>query len=248
MNEVMKRQNQPHDNFDYDPLIEYAGSGGKDRPVRSMQGETKLKFVDPDWTADGVPCNDRVLVCYDRNYAAVHWGDGAPIEVRVLARGEPAPNLKALNAAIPKEQWRDGFNGQPEPPWQLQRVLEFLDPETAERLSWPANVTVAGSSRAAEELEGRIKIVRRLRGEDVYPRVRLTHRSMPTKFGGRERPYLEIVGWVRFGAHGGLEAIESNIQPETQQRCIGSTAPATAMQSVSEPSLSEEMGGDTVPF
>ena len=47
---------------------------------------------------------------------------------------------------------------------------------------------------------------------------------MPTKFGGRERPYLEIVGWVRFGAHGGLEAIESNIQPETQQRCIGSTA------------------------
>jgi len=76
----------------------------------------------------------------------------------------------------------------------------------------------------------------------------LTHRSMPTKFGERERPYLEIVGWVRFGAHGGLEAIESNIQPETQQRCIGSTAPATAMQSVSEPSLSEEMGGDTVPF
>jgi len=191
-----------------------------------MQGETKLKFVDPDWTADGIPCNDRVLVCYDRNYAAIHWGDGAPIEVRVLARGEPAPDLKALNAVIPKEQWRDGFNGQPEPPWQLQRVLEFLDPETAERLSWR----------------------RRLRGEDVYPRVRLTHRSMPTKFGGRERPYLEIVGWVRFGAHGGLEAIESNIQPETQQRCIGSTAPATAMQSVSEPSLSEEMGGDTVPF
>ena len=187
MNEVMKRQNQPRDNFDYDPLIEYAGSGGKDRPVRSMQGETKLKFVDPDWTADGVPCNDRVLVCYDRNYAAVHWGDGAPIEVRVLARGEPAPNLKALNAAIPKEQWRDGFNGQPEPPWQLQRVLEFLDPETAERLSWPANVTVAGSSRAAEELEGRIKIVRRLRGEDVYPRVRLVCRERSIVRGDRGR-------------------------------------------------------------
>src|SRR6516164_2884775 len=128
MNEVMKRQNQPHDNFDYDPLIEYAGSGGKDRPVRSMQGETKLKFVDPDWTADGVPCNDRVLVCYDRNYAAVHWGDGAPIEVRVLARGEPAPNLKATNTVVLARQWTDECRDHPQPQMEDEHHLEFLAP------------------------------------------------------------------------------------------------------------------------
>jgi hypothetical protein len=213
-NEVTKKA---RDNFDYDPLSEYPGSGGEEsRPARSMQGETKLKFVDPDWTADGIPCNDRVLVCYDRVYAAVHWGENAPIEVRVVARGEPIPDLKALNAAIPQKEWRTGLSGKPEPPWQLQRVLEFLDPETAERLSWPSNVTVAGSSRAAEELEGRIRIVRRLRGEDVYPRIQLSHKFMPTQFGGRERPHLPIVGWVRFGEHGGLEAIETNVTPETQ--------------------------------
>jgi hypothetical protein len=158
------------------------------------------------------------------------------------------PDLAALNAAIPKTEWRIGLNGQPEPPWQLQRVLEFLDPETAERLSWPANVTVVGSSRAAEEIEGRIKIVRRLRGEDVYPRVRFTHKFMPTKYGGRERPYFDIVGWVRFGERGGLEAIKSNVTPEAQLRRITKNKQQpTPMQSVSEPSLSEEMD-DAVKF
>jgi hypothetical protein len=235
MNEIAKRQDPPRDNFDYDPLAEYAGSGGgADRPARSMQGETKLKYVDPDWTADGVPCNDRVLVVYDRTYAAVHWGDGAPIEVRPLVRGETPPDLKALNAAIPKDEWREGFNGQPEPPWQLQRVLEFLDPETAERLSWPANVTVAGSSRAAEELEGRIKIVRRLRGEDVYPRVRLTHRFMPTKFGGRERPYR--VGKVRRTRRTDRGRIQHppREQAKAHRRC-GSVSRTNAIGSGAEP-------------
>jgi hypothetical protein len=47
---------------------------------------------------------------------------------------------------------------------------------------------------------------------------------------------------------GGLEAIASNITPETQQRSIENAAQAAPMQSVSEPSLSEEMGGDKVPF
>jgi hypothetical protein len=237
------------DNFDFDPLSEYPGSGGEDRPARSMQGETKLKFVDPDWTADGVNCNNRVLVCYDRTYAAVHWGEDAPIQVLPVVRGEPMPDLKALNAAIPEKEWRTGLSGKPEAPWQLQRVLEFLDAESAERLSWPANVTVVGSSRAAEELEGRIKIVRRLRGEDVYPQVRLTHRFMPTRHGGRERPYFEIVKWVRFNEHGGLEAIETNVTPETQRRIAGSTPQPTPMpmQSVSEPTLAEEME-DEVKF
>jgi hypothetical protein len=142
---------------------------------------------------------------------------------------------------------RTGLSGKPEPPWQLQRVLEFLDPETAERLSWPANVTVAGSSRAAEELEGRIRIVRRLRGEDVYPRVQLSHKFMPTQFGGRERPHLPIVGWVRFGEHGGLEAIETNVMPEAQRRITESKPQPAPMQSVSEVSLSEEME-DEVKF
>jgi hypothetical protein len=245
-NEITKKA---RDNFDFDPLAEYPGGGGEDsRPARSMQGETKVKFVDPDWSADNIPCNNRILVVYDRTYSVVHWGENAPIQVLPVVRGEPIPDLKALNAAIPQSEWRDGLDGKPEAPWQLQRTIEFLDPETAERLSWPHKVTVVGSSRAAEELEGRIKIVRRLRGEDVYPRVRLGHKFMPTKQGGRERPYLEIVGWVRFGEHGGLEAIESNIVPETQQRRIAGNKPQpTQMQSVSEPTLAEEMD-DEVKF
>jgi hypothetical protein len=212
-----------------------------------------LKFVDPDWSANGDPCNGRELICHDRHYEAVRWGDGdgGPLDVKPVLRDQPLPDIKAWNAEIPKEQWRMGLNGQPEPPWQIQRVLEFLDPESAERFSWPHNVKVAGSSRAAEELEGRIRIVRRLRGETVYPRVRLDHTFMPTKFGGRERPFLRIVGWVKFGESGGLVGVESNILPENKPKLVGGTVaakPVVPTQSVSEPTLSEEMDGDVVPF
>ena len=171
INEVANQAAWPKDNFGWEPDMESTG-GEVDRPVRSMQGEIKLKFVSPNWSADGVECNGRELICYDKTYAVIRWNDdNMPEEVIPLARGEPCPNLTEMNAAIPQSQWRTGLNGNPEPPYQLQRVLEFLDPKNMERLSWPHNVTVIGSSRAAEELEGRIKITRRLRGEDVYPVV-----------------------------------------------------------------------------
>jgi hypothetical protein len=239
-NEIAK---PPSDSFDYDPLADYTGDDG--RPQRSMQGDSKLKFNDPNWSVNDVLCNDRVLICYDRTFAAIHWGEPGepPIKVEPLRRGEKPPDLKERNEKIPREDWRIGFNGEPEPPWQLQRVLEFLDFESGERLSWPSNVTVIGSSIAAEELERRIKIVRRLRnGDPVYPQVKLTHTLFPTRYRkDRQRPYLEIVGWIRFTDKGGLEAITSNVMPETTPQITDKKSPTTQLQAMSEPSLSEEM-------
>jgi hypothetical protein len=201
-NDVTKKATQPHDGFGWEPDVGRTGGGEAVRPARSMQGEVKLKFVSPEWSADGVECNGRTLIVYDKTYSVIRWNsDNMPEEVIPLARGAPCPDLAEMNCGVPQSQWRTGLNGSPEAPYQLQRVLEFLDPKTMERLSWPHNVSVVGSSRAAEELEGRIKITRRMRGE-VYPLVRLESKHMPTRFGGRERPCLTVVGWVRLGEHG----------------------------------------------
>jgi hypothetical protein len=249
-NEVSKQQTWPKDNFGWEPDMESTG-GEVVRPVRSMQGEIKLKFVSPNWSADGVECNGRELICYDKTYAVIRWNDdNMPEEVIPLARGAPCPNLTEMNAAIPQSQWRTGLNGNPEPPYQLQRCLEFLNPKNMERLSWPHNITVVGSSRAAEELEGRIKITRRLRGEDVYPMVKLESKHMPTRYGGRERPCLSIIDWVRLGEHG-IERIEVNVTTQPQLERVAKAGPAKSaqqsvlpIQSVPEVTLKEEIADD----
>jgi hypothetical protein len=243
-NDITKKETQPQDGFGWEPDIESTG-GEVTRPMRSMAGEVKLKFVDPDWSADGVDCNGRTLVCYDKTYSVIRWGDDKkPLETIPLARGEPCPDVNAMNSNIPKEQWRIAF-GKPEAPYQLQRCLEFLDPVSMERLSWPHNVLVAGSSRAAEELEGKVKTVRRLRGENLYPKVRLEHKTMPTRdYGPIERPFLAVVGWVRLGQHG-IEDVNLNAPVQRPAQLPPQSAPPT--QSTTELPLAEEMA-DEVKF
>jgi hypothetical protein len=256
-NEVSKkRPTWPRDNFGWEPEIDVA-DGEVDCPARSMQGESKLKFVDPNWSVDNVNCNGRELIVYDKTYSVIRWKDdgSGPEEVIPVARDASPPNLKEMNAKIPQSEWRIGLNGQPEPPYMLQRCLEFLDPQNMERLSWPHNVTVVGSSRAADELEGRIKITRRLRGEDVYPLVKLESRHMPTQYNprGRQRPYLDIIKWVRLGEHG-IEYIDVSSPTQARLERFASAEPTKPaqqsvlpMQSVPEVSLSEEMK-DEVKF
>ena len=69
-NEVANQAAWPKDNFGWEPDMESTG-GEVDRPVRSMQGEMKLKFVSPNWSVDGVECNGRELICYDKTYAVI---------------------------------------------------------------------------------------------------------------------------------------------------------------------------------
>jgi len=77
--------------------------------------------------------------------------------------------------------------------------------------------------------------MRRFRGPNLYPRVRLSSKHMKTKWGGRERPHLEVIndGWVRASITGGLETVDMKALP------IGTP--------VSEPTL-KELTKDQVPF
>jgi hypothetical protein len=66
---------------------------------------------------------------------------------------------------------------------------------------------------------------------------------MRTKYGGRERPHLEITGWVRIGEHG-IETVGTDPRPQLQH---GAATTTPGLQQVSEPSLQEEMR-DEIPW
>jgi hypothetical protein len=80
-------------------------------------------------------------------------------------------------------------------------------------------------------------------GENIYPTVALAHKHMRTKYGGRERPHLEITGWVRIGEHG-IETVGTDPRPQLQH---GAATTTPGLQQVSEPSLQEEMR-DEIPW
>jgi hypothetical protein len=208
---------QPSDGFDWTPNIAIAPTADEDnpRPQRSLSGDIMLKFDDPEWTGNGLTMNSRELVLIEIHHEILKWptdaevlaGAKGPAEVIPVVRGQPEPDLDALNNAIPESQWRMRF-GKKEKPYRLQRVLEFLDHRSMERLSWPSYVEVIGSSIAADEVKRRISVVRRLRGEDLVPVVRLEHVHMPNSYKpDRQRPHLAVMGWCRLGS-GGIEMVD----------------------------------------
>jgi hypothetical protein len=255
-NDITKPPTEPKDNFGWEPDINLTDGDENDRPARSMQGETKLSFNDPDWSANKEKCNGRELIVWDKTYSIVRWKDDGtgPLVVIPVVRGAPLPDVKEMNAKIPQEEWRIAF-GKPEPPYQLQRCLEFLDPVTMERLSWPHNVKVFGSSRAADELEMRINTVRRLRGLNVYPLVKLENTYMPTQHSprGKQRPYLRIIKWGRLTEQG-IEYIDISAPVQAKLEHFAEAGSAKAAQqsvlpkqSAPDVPLSEEMD-DTIPW
>ena len=152
-------------------------------------------------------------------------------------------------------EWEAGLDGRPKAPWTHQKVVYLLDPATGSFLTF-MNSTV-GTRIAWETLRERVITMRALRGARVLPLVRLGHRPMKTSFGMKHRPEFEIVGWKRPGDDG--DAIGG---PSTPQLAgpTAATPPAaakpvdeaaktlSALGEVSPPSLSEEMGGDRVPW
>jgi hypothetical protein len=111
-------------------------------------------------------------------------------------------------------------------------VLYGFDLISAEKLTYITSTV--GGSIAIAELSDKIRTMRRLRGERVFPIVCLSSTHMRTKFGGRERPHFKILRWINTGADG-------MVLPTPQ------SPPLLTGQTVQEPSLKEEMG-DEVKF
>jgi hypothetical protein len=219
----------------YDDRVE-----GDDRPqgggiIKGML----VKFAnDATWidtNDDKLPANLE-LVVIDVKRVSQKWIDQKPVETRELEPGEKFPDVEALNEAAPKDEWHEA-DGKMHGPWQNQHIVYLLNFETMDRYSYPTGTV--GGSIAIRELVDKTNWMRKLRGSGIYPRVALRDVFMHTRWGGRQRPYFEIKGWVQLGGDDKIAAL-----PAPKPTPL---PPIPGVKEVPEPTLSEHMGGDAVP-
>jgi hypothetical protein len=183
-------------------------------------------------------------------------------EVTVIPPGQPFPDVQLMNDKAPREEWRQGPNGM-QGPFQVQQAVVLLDPLSMETYTY--TTSTIGGFIAVRELVDKVKTMRRYRGP-VSPIVTLGDAPMRTRFGERRRPSIHIVDWVRMGGGeepaqavlpapspsptGGAAAVieAAPIKIEPAAKTITTIDVAKPLPSVKPVSVSEEMGGDAIPF
>jgi hypothetical protein len=226
-------------------------AGQESQSSRIIQGDV-LKFGnDGVWSnrsADEPFAPERELVMVEIARVSQKWLNSTPVETRFIPPGAPMPDIDDLNAACPRAEWTKDLNGNPRGPWQNQTVAYLLDLENMERFTFPTGTI--GGNIAIGEIVDKVKMMRRYRGGNVYPAVRLKSKPMKTKFGQRPRPHFELQRWVTLGGGGGdgqaLPASTPNAAPALPDGGARTARP-TGGGGVEEPSLAEEMNDD-LPF
>jgi hypothetical protein len=179
-----------------------------------------------DWSRrDGGVLPD-VLMGMGATINGIEWhGPGQPPTVYPEARTQG--DVDALNAKTDKSTWKEGLDGKPRPPVELQYSVHLVDPESG-GLFTAANAT-SGQRIGTEILIGNIKRMRLLRGAFVAPLIKLSTVCMSNKYR-TPRPEYEIVGWRD------LDSPNTPVPPQWP----GSP--------VDKPTTSELIGGDGIPF
>ena len=133
--------------------------GQEDNVSPSLIEGERLKYSnDSKWTnAQGVELDpERRFVAIGMERCVVKWSttdNAPPTETIVLAAGQPFPNVKAMNDACPKSEWRE-FNGKLVGPYQAQRLLYLIDPVPLDKFTF-VTATIGGT-RALHELVDQI--------------------------------------------------------------------------------------------
>jgi hypothetical protein len=189
------------------------------------------KYVDGEWTIAGVPADPAYRpVAVGIAHTLQCWRDQSKIDEIFEP---PLPNVDDLNAVIPREEWEIGLNGEPRPPWSHTFKVFLVNTETGERVTYANNTF--GAKIAYGQLKDQTQWMRRVRGDNVVPRVKLAQAPMQTRFGMKKRPHFEVVEWLSFG--GGTPALLASTSPQL----------TSGMQTVPEPTVAEDLN-DKVPF
>jgi len=177
------------------------GIGEDESADRVLMG-SKVRFSnDSEWLSgagDGTLIDpDRVFVVIKIEKILQKWSvDGHPIETQRFLAGAKLPDLDELNDTCPKDEWREKF-GKVVGPWAWQYVVYFIDQTTFEVFTYPTSTT--GGGIAVRDLRKSTDMARRLRGDNIFPRIRLRDTFMKTDTGGRQRPVLEVVDYISIG-------------------------------------------------
>jgi hypothetical protein len=216
---------------------------------RLIQGVI-LKCVDGRWLdGDGLTPPGEMLVI-GLTHALQCWGkDKDVLDTIIEQPGEELPDIDALNAQIPQEEWGEGFDGKPRPPWQFNWVVYLLDVTSASTYTFLNSTT--GACIAVERLEDRLKWMRTLRGNDVAPIVRLESRPMKTRVAGvvKQRPEFTVIEWRDLNVKPAAPQIEHKAEtaaepaPEHKKK-----AKATVGKPVKPVTIQEELNDDLPDF
>jgi len=179
------------------------------------------KCTDGKWLdSDGLAPPDKLLVV-GMTKALQCWSEQKPVSTIMETATCPLPDVDALNAEIPESEWEEGLDGKPRPPWQKNYVVYLLDPQTASSFTF-ANSTM-GARIGFERLHDKFTWMRKLRGSNVLPLVRLEARPMKTKWGVKQRPEFVILEWRDFNSQDPAPMIEG---PKLVEAPAGEPKPA----------------------
>jgi hypothetical protein len=191
-------------------------------PIRGIN----TKFVDGEYFSfkDRLDVDERTFVVLDMREGWQFLKKDCPPEYLM----RPPGGLRPIQPHVDMAEWPRDLNGKPAHPWKYCRYLYLLDAATGEISTFWTNTT--GGERAVRDLQDQVTFMRKMR-PGAHPVVQLRSKDMPTQFGStKPRPHFQIVGWKQ--ADGPVE----------QAQIAGPTA------DVVEPTLSEKMGGDEIPW
>jgi hypothetical protein len=181
---------------------------------------------------DGLPLPDTMLVI---GYTTVlrRWKEKRPEYITEHPLLDPAE----LNAAIPIAEWELGLDGKPRKPWAITYVIYMVDLKTGALFTYAHDTF--GAMQAYNALEEQIAVYRMLRGEHVWPIVRLDRRQWKSAtYGMQMRPHFQIVDWRATGSGGGTPAVPQSPTPQLSGPTPAPAAPAPASAAPAPPTAS----------
>ena len=260
-----EKKNLPATVDGFDDVEDGVEGADEQRSDRVIQGERLTFSNDFVWlTGDDEEFpEERELLVVDTVKVVQKWVNQLPVEAIVVTPGHKWPDVDKLNDVCPKTEWGEDFNGKPRGPWQKTRVTYFIDLNTMEKFTWPASTV--GGDICIREFRDKVANMRKFRGARVFAIVKLGDAYMHTRFGGRQRPDLKIARWIMLGPDGTalpapstpsllpassgksqLDDFAKSAEPTKEAKPTAET-PA-GFQTIDEPSLSEQMGGDKVQW
>jgi hypothetical protein len=197
-------------------------SGGLLPGDRVIRGTIARWSETTEWKdRDGLPIPDTMLVI---GFTTVlrRWRNKKPEYITE----HPLPDPEQLNAAIRIAEWELGLDGKPSQPWRTTFLVYLVVLQTGAVFTYIHDTY--GALLAYSALEEQIAVYRLLRGEHVFPIVRLEKRPWKSaKFGMQMRPHFQILDWR---APGGLSGSFTPQSPAPQI-----PGPATTAASIPAP-------------
>jgi hypothetical protein len=185
----------------------------------------RLAFKEARWLHrddSEVPPDTRLMALKSKS-AIRRWKNQKLVEAFVETATKPLPDINALNAKVPRKEWEKGLNGQPREPYERCEVVYLFDPDSAEEFTF---VTPSlGGRIAVRELCKQVSNKRTLTGKNLFPIVRLSTKPMSTKYGPRQRPHFEVVGWDTLGFESSTDSQIEHDEQEPRGKKSGKPAP-----------------------